>query len=59
MTLPFLIAFRAPQVFKYTSFWMLAGRKIRDGFGHLNYLNILGKLILKVNLYIKLIYMEY
>ena len=28
---------------------MLAGRKIRDGFGDLNYLNLHSKLTLKVN----------
>ena len=57
VTLPFLIAPRTPQVFKYTLLWMLRGRKIRDGFGYLHYLTLLSKLLLKVNLYVKLIYM--
>ena len=49
ITLPFLIVSRTPQVFTVTLLWMLAGRKIRDGFGDLNYLNLHSKLTLKVN----------
>ena len=37
---------------------MLAGRKIRDGFGYLNYLNLLSKLTLKVNVDIHSMFAE-
>ena len=53
-----MIVSRTPQVFTFTLLWMLAGRKIRDGFGYLNYLNLLSKLTLKVNVDIHSMFAE-